>query len=138
MNIMLCRSNEGVCAGLVWSAIGKTGIELFAATSDAGTKTGGSYLLRWKLVEKLKQNRFGVYNLNGINPIRNPGTYRFKAELAGKNGKDVYYLGRFDACFPGLSSWSVACGDTLRTIYRKSKGLVGSVRSMKLRPETAN
>ncbi len=138
MNIMLCRSGEGVCAGLVWSAIGKTAIELFAATSDAGTKTGGSHLLRWKLIEKLKQGRFAVYNLNGINPITNPGTYRFKAGLAGKNGKDVYYLGRFDSRSSFLSSLCVEFGDTARTFYRKLKELAKTARGVKLWPKAAN
>jgi hypothetical protein len=138
MSIMLCRSGERVCAGLVWSAIGKTGIELFAATSNAGMKNGGSHLLRWKLVEKLKENGFGVYNLNGINPIRNPGTYRFKAELAGGNGKDVYYLGRFDSRSSFLSSLCIGFGDRARTFYRKLKELAKTARGVKLWPKAAN
>jgi lipid II:glycine glycyltransferase (peptidoglycan interpeptide bridge formation enzyme) len=60
----------------------------------------GSYLLQWKAIEWMKNNGCRRYNLNGINPIVNPGSYHFKAGLSGKNGKDVYYLGRFD-CFTG-------------------------------------
>ena len=138
MRIMLCRSSGGVCAGLICSAMGKTAICLFGATGNNGIRSNGSYLLQWKLLERLKQEGVAVYNLNGINPARNPGTYKFKNDLAGKNGRDVYYLGRFDACFPGLSSWSIACGDRLRTIYRKSRGVASSVRGMKLRRKTAS
>jgi lipid II:glycine glycyltransferase (peptidoglycan interpeptide bridge formation enzyme) len=132
MKIMLCTSSEGVCAGLICSVIGKTAIYMFGAMSNKGLKSGGSYLLQWKLVERLKQAGVAVYNLNGINPVGRPGVYKFKNDFAGKNGKDVHYLGRFDACFPGLSSWSVACGDTLRTTYSWSRKLAANVRGMLL------
>jgi len=123
MQILLCRSGEGVCAGLIWNALGKTGIELFAATSDVGMVSRGSYLLRWKLVEKLKESRFAIYDLNGINPIRNPGGYKFKSELAGKNGKDVYFLGRFDSHPNVVNSWCVQLGERLRKRYRTLRTL---------------
>lgn len=123
MQVLLCRSGEGVCAGLVWSALGKTGIELFAATGDVGIASRGSYLLRWKLIEKLKRSRFAKYNLNGINPIKNPGGYKFKSELAGGNGKDVYYLGRFDSHTNVVSYWCLLLGDRLRKTYRALRTL---------------
>lgn len=97
MKIMLCRDDSGICAGLIWSAIGKTGIELFAATTTRALANKGSYLLRWKLVETLKGNGHPFYDLNGINPDRNPGGYKFKRELGGKNAADLCFLGRFDA-----------------------------------------
>ncbi len=118
MKIMLCRSGGETCAGLIWSQMGKMGVELFAATSDAGMKKKGSYLLRWKLVEKLKQNGIAVYNLNGINPAVNPGVFKFKSELAGKNGKDVRYVGRFDSNAGVVTRFCVGFGDALRTAYR--------------------
>lgn len=118
MQIMICKSAEGPCAGLIWSALGEMGIELFAATSEVGLITRGSYLLRWMLVEKLKQSSMVVYNLNGINPIRNPGGYKFKSELAGKNGKDIYFLGRFDTHKNVVSYWCVHLGEKLRSICR--------------------
>lgn len=138
MKIMLCRSDKDVCAGLICSAIGKTAVYLFGATSNAGLKSNGSYLLHWMLVEKLKQNGFTVYNLNGINPIMNPGTYKFKADLGGKNGKDVYYLGRFDSRSSFLSSLCIEFGDTARTFYRKLKELGKTARGVKLWPKAAN
>ena len=119
MKVQLCRSGDTLCAGLIYSAIGKTGVYLFGATSNSGMTSRGSYLLHWKLIERLKQEkRCTVYDLNGINPLKNPGTYRFKNDLCGNNGKDVNFLGRFDS-YPNVLSYScVACGDTLRTIHR--------------------
>jgi lipid II:glycine glycyltransferase (peptidoglycan interpeptide bridge formation enzyme) len=96
MRIMICRDRDGACAGLIWSEMGKTGIELFAATTTRALANKGSYLLRWKLVETLKQNGRDFYDLNGINPTGNPGGHKFKRELGGKNAADVCFLGRFD------------------------------------------
>ena len=138
MQILLCRSGADICSGLVCSSIGQKGIYLFGATSDVGMTSRGSYLLHWKFIEKLKQKRFAVYDLHGINPIRNPGTYRFKKDLSGTNGKDVYFLGRFDSNASPLSYSCVACGDTLRTIYQKLRELAKTARSVKLWPKAAN
>jgi len=122
MKVLLCRSGDTLCAGLIYSAIGTTGIYLFGATSNSGMTSRGSYLLHWKLIEGLKQDgRRMVYDLNGINPVKNPGTYRFKNDLGGKNGKDLHFLGRFDSYPNALSYSCVAGGDTLRTMYRRLK-----------------
>lgn len=122
MGIMLCRSGNDVCAGLIWSAMGNRGIELFAATSDAGTNIkGASHLLRWKLVQKLKEAHITNYDLNGINPVKNPGSYRFKTDLAGKNGKDVTYLGRFDSHGSLPRYLCIQGGDRLRSSYRSMR-----------------
>ncbi len=79
-----------------------------------------------------------IYNLNGINPTNNPGTYKFKKDLAGKNGKDVYYFGRFDSRGGFLSYSSVACGEILRAFARKLKGLRKMIRGLKISPKPAN
>jgi lipid II:glycine glycyltransferase (peptidoglycan interpeptide bridge formation enzyme) len=117
--IMLCRSGNNLCAGLVCSAIGKTAIYLFGATSNIGIKSrGASHLLHWKLIEWLKKNDVAVYDLHGVNPVSNPGTYRFKNELCGTNGRDVYFLGRFDSYENVVSYSCMKMGDTLRAIHR--------------------
>jgi hypothetical protein len=118
MKIALCRSGEWVCAGLVWSALGNTGVSLLAATSNSGAKSRGSYLLRWKFIERLKQSGIAVYNMGGINPKRNPGTYKFKSDLAGENGKDVYCLGYFDSHRNSACYSFIKLGDSLRALYR--------------------
>jgi lipid II:glycine glycyltransferase (peptidoglycan interpeptide bridge formation enzyme) len=114
MKIMLCKSDEKICAGLVWSTIGDTGIDLIAATSNAGTQMGGSHLLRWMHLEEMKQQGLVHYDLNGINPAMNHGTYQFKKELAGRRGRDVFYLGKFDACAGLVSASLIHFRDILR------------------------
>jgi lipid II:glycine glycyltransferase (peptidoglycan interpeptide bridge formation enzyme) len=121
MQIMICKSEGRPCAGLIWSELGKIGIELFAATNEVGTQTKGSFLLRWKLVEKLKNHNLPLYNLNGINPLKNPGGYKFKTELAGKNGKEIYYLGKFDSSASVLNRFCVEQAESLRKSIRNLK-----------------
>jgi lipid II:glycine glycyltransferase (peptidoglycan interpeptide bridge formation enzyme) len=121
MHIMICRYDGRPIAGLVGSSIGDVGIELVAATGNNGLEVGGSYLLRWRMVEYLKRCGCHFYNLNGINPERNPGGYQFKSGLCGKNGLDDEFIGIFDTCKNPFSYWAVRLGDTARLGYRKAK-----------------
>lgn len=131
MKIKLCRSEEGVCAGLICSAIGRSAIYLFGATSNAGQKWRGSYLLQWKFIEDLKQLGVSVYNLYGIDPKKNPGTYRFKNELSGKNGKEVSYLGRFDSYVGFLDHSCLEIGEKLKSNIRTLRGFIKGIPSTK-------
>lgn len=119
MRVMLCRSSAGVCAGLIWSAIGSTAIYLFGATSNIGMKANGSYLLHRKLLEQLKKDSCTVYDLNGINPESNPGTYKFKNDLAGKHGKDACFLGRFESYDNGVSYLCIKWVERLGAFYQR-------------------
>jgi hypothetical protein len=79
-----------------------------------------------------------VYNLNGINPTKNPGTYKFKNDLAGKNGTSVQFLGRFDSPASLLSSSYVGCGDSVRGMYQSLRRIPRTVRDLRLGPKMAN
>lgn len=131
MKVLLCKSEDGLCAGLICSAIGRTAIYLLGATSNVNKRSNGSYLLQWKLIEELKSSGISIYNLHGINPEKNQGTYIFKSGLSGKNGREVFSLGRFDthASFPGNSC--VELGDRLRMSYRKARQLLRTSLSSK-------
>lgn len=118
MKLMLCHSDEGDYAGLICSALGSTALYLFGATTTIGLKRRGSYLLQWKLIQRLKEARVTQYDLNGINPETNPGTYQFKSDLAGEKGREVRFLGRFDSCESKLSFACVTLGEKLRRMRR--------------------
>jgi hypothetical protein len=120
MRVILCRSEGQVCAGSICSALGETGIYLLGATSNRGIKTFGSYLVHWQMLEWLKQQGCRWYDLNGINPERNPGGYQFKLQLAGTSGRDVRFLGQFDAYPNALTKWFLAGGELLRPKLKKS------------------
>jgi len=137
MKVMLCRTAEEVSAGAICSAGGKSAIYLFGATSNAGMKSRGSYLLQWRFIGHLKEQGITAYNLNGVNPVTNPGTYKFKNDLAGKNGREVSYLGRFDCHDSLLSSLCVRGGDIVRSSHRSLKTFLKTARSGKLRTNPA-
>jgi len=119
IRISLCMADEEVCAGVAWSAIGEMGVLLYAATSNAGRLCKASYLLQWKVVNHLRQQGCVCYNLNGIDPIKNPGTYRFKKRLGGSHGREVFYLGKFDASAGSLSGSLIRLRDKIRLRRRK-------------------
>lgn len=129
MQIMVCMFEDQPIAGLLGSAIGDTGIELVAATGNDGMKLGGSYLLRWKMLEYLQGCGCHLYNLNRINPERNPGGYQFKSGFCGKNGQDIYLIGNFEACENKLSLLAIEYGNTLFLKYKKGKYLFGRLRN---------
>lgn len=116
LRIFLCYQDDIPCAGVICSAIGKTGIYMFGATSNVGMKTNGSYLLQWKVVEWLKNRGCTVYDLHGIDKVKNPGTYHFKAGLCAKNGKEVQFLGQFEEANRIASRLVVKCGEYSREI----------------------
>jgi FemAB family len=131
MRVLLCKSGAGLSAGAIYSRVGNSAIYLFGATSNAGMKSRGSYLLQWKIVETLKQQGAALYNLNGINPDKNPGTYKFKNDMAGKHGRDAFYAGRFDL-HAGLFSQSlIQLGDALRLGRRRFQQRIPETRSTK-------
>ncbi len=119
MRIFLCRSDGMSTAGVICATIGETGVYLFGATNDQGMANKASYLLQLKAIQWMKNNGCRSYNLNGINPLKNPGSYHFKEGLSGKSGKDVYYLGRFD-CYSGeLTARLARTADLLLPFMKK-------------------
>jgi len=119
LRVVLCRVGADVGAGAICSGLGDTGLYIFGATSNLGLKTNGSYLVQWRMLEWLKQRGCQWYNLNGINPVTNEGTYRFKARLAGKHGHDVHFVGSFDAYPNRATNLLVWGGELLRSRIRK-------------------
>ncbi len=97
MKVLLCMSAEGLCAGAIYSHLGTGASYMFGATSTIGKKSMGSYLLQWKTLQALKEKGISTYDLNGIDPVANHGTYQFKRGLAGKNGREVSLIGKYDA-----------------------------------------
>jgi lipid II:glycine glycyltransferase (peptidoglycan interpeptide bridge formation enzyme) len=138
MRVLLCSSAGSLCAGAIYSRMGNSAIYLFGATSNIGMKSRGSYFLQWKMVEALKQQRAVIYNLNGINPDKNPGTYKFKNDLAGKHGRDVFYAGRFEVHAGWFSQSLVQMGDSLRMERRKFRQRILDARSAKPEGEPQN
>jgi lipid II:glycine glycyltransferase (peptidoglycan interpeptide bridge formation enzyme) len=125
MKIMVCEYEGQPVAGTVSSLIGNTGIYLLGATGNNGTKVRGSYLLQWRMIEWLKDCGARWYDLNGIDPEKNPGTYHFKV---GISRREARHIGQFDACQSPISSLLVKSGDQLRATSEKIKSALNSMR----------
>ena len=119
MKIFIAFSDGKPAVGVICCGIGDMGLYLFGATNDAGLSAQGSYVLQWKALNWLKEKGAAWYNLNGIDPITNPGTYHFKTGMCGKNGKDVKYLGSYDAFNGVLMQNAFRFADFVRATYNK-------------------
>ena len=128
LRVFLCLYKGEPCAGAICSSIGKTGIYLFGATNETALKNKASYLIQWKIVEFLKNQGCNYYDLHGINPENNPGTYIFKAGLCGSNGRDIRFLGYFDSWTNPVSRFFVRFGTISKDRYEKIANLFRRVR----------
>jgi hypothetical protein len=123
MKVMLCNSPAGLCAGAVWSSIGTTSLYLFGATSNVGLKSNGSYLLHWLILDRIKQDGVVVHDLNGINPEANPGTYKFKSDLAGGYGREVTFMAYSEASRGSFGRSCVQYGQAIRRFYHGARSM---------------
>jgi hypothetical protein len=120
MLIMICQSEGEPIAGIVVSGIGKSARVLLRATARQGLRLGAANLLQWRMLEWLKERGILNYDLGGVDPGTNPGTYHFKAGLCGKLGKDIV-LGEFEECQRPINLLAVRAGERLRSTYRRLK-----------------
>ncbi|MGE5350839.1 MAG: lipid II:glycine glycyltransferase FemX [Acidobacteriota bacterium] len=112
MQIMICTSQGGRgVAGLVASALGSTGICLLAAANKEGRELLGTYLLQWEMIKFMKENGASAYDLGGVDAEDNPGGYRFKS---GMGGREVRFLGQYESCWSLSSRIIVNTGEYLR------------------------
>jgi lipid II:glycine glycyltransferase (peptidoglycan interpeptide bridge formation enzyme) len=129
MLILLAEQDGRAMAGLIGSGVGERGIYLLGATSDAGMKSKGSYLLQWEMMMRLQQRGCRWYDLGGINPERNPGVFHFKQ---GFGGEELIHPSRLEASATRCSSLCLAAAEALResmaAAWRGSLGIVLSRR----------
>ena len=111
MRVFLCLQEGKVCAGVIASAIGETGLYLFGATGDIGTRTRPSEPLQWRIIEWLKRVNCRTYDLHGTDRVSNPGVYAFKQGLCGRNGREIEYCGSLDAYDNRLTYLVFKAGD---------------------------
>ena len=121
MKIMVGRLGSEPVTAAITSLIGETAHAILWATTVKGRDAKGAYLLQWRVIEWLKAQGCRSYDLCGIDRERNPGSYRFKAGLAGGNGQEAQRVGQYEACENTTSRFLVKCGDFLRLNYRRAR-----------------
>ena len=110
MRIFICLQDNVPISSIVVSVIGNRGIYLLGGSTEAGRKTGASYLLQWEAMMWLKSKGITFYDLGGIDKEKNPGVYTFKA---GMGGQEISFPGGFQSCNNLMSKLIVKIGELL-------------------------
>lgn len=118
MLVFISEKDGQPMTALVASRVGESGIYLLGATSDAGMKSKGSYLLQWRMIERLKALGCRGYDLGGIDPEKNPGVYHFKQ---GMGGDEIRFPGRFSFSADPLSAWCVSMAERLQYLITRAR-----------------
>jgi lipid II:glycine glycyltransferase (peptidoglycan interpeptide bridge formation enzyme) len=129
MRTFICEDQGAPVAAVVVSAIGDSAIYLLGATTEAGMKSQGSYVLHWTIIQWLKSRGIRWYDLGGIDPVVNPGVYSFKK---GFSGADLVQLHPMIACRSILSSTAVKLGLGMQMLRREwmRTSLMSPLKSM--------
>jgi hypothetical protein len=121
MQMVIAYEDGRPCAGAIYSAVGDTAVYLFGATDEQGMQTSAAYLVQWTIVQALKASGVRRYDLNGVDPDRNPGTYHFKCGLSGKKGIPVTFAGPFQAAGFSLGNYSLLAAERIRAAIRLAR-----------------
>jgi hypothetical protein len=114
--VQIAYMDEVPVAGHIGSYIGDTGVFLFGGSNEEGYKAQASYVLHWNAVQLARAKGCTWYDLGGVDPVANPGVYRFKA---GMGGDELSAPGPYDL-HRGLLG-KVSYGIYL--LYRRLQGL---------------
>ncbi len=89
-----CRDKDGKLLGFRSALLqGPKGVDYLAATSVKGRDLRVSFFAMWEMIKFCRSAGVTTLDLGGIDPIENPGVYRFKS---GLGGKPVEFLGEWD------------------------------------------
>lgn len=122
MTYMICRDASGPLAGAVTSVFGQFGLAILWATNQAGRDKKAAFRLQWHVANWLNGKGCTVFDTGGVDQAENPGSYRFKMGLAGKNAEPAPFIGQYEACRNPLSLATVRGGDFARPLLRRLTG----------------
>jgi lipid II:glycine glycyltransferase (peptidoglycan interpeptide bridge formation enzyme) len=101
--IVAYYENEPVSVHLA-SHLGDTGVALLVASNRKGLECGSSYLIWWRACIAAKNAGMKRFDLGGIDPDNNPGSYQFKSQISRQ---EYRCIGAFDVCssLPVKMAW---------------------------------
>ncbi len=107
MNFFLASQDGEPAAILVAAALGDTSVVLLASASEKGLSCGASYLVWYQGALAARDAGMKMYDLGGIDPVKNPKVYQFKSRIGGC---DTYYIGAYEAAASPLVKgvWRIA------------------------------
>ena len=98
-----CDDEKGDLLSLLGCLVlGNKACALFWATNERGRKLHASYAVFWTLVQHCKRIGITAYDLAGIDPVANPGVYRFKR---ASGATPIEFLGEWDWASQSWLRW---------------------------------
>ena len=115
--IYRCRDESGQTVSVGGALVlGHRANSWLAATTERGRQLRSSYAVYWALIQHCKKIGIRSLDLGGIDPVRNPGVFRFKR---GTGATAIELLGEWDwASRPWLrwlGNWAIAHRDRIKT-----------------------
>ncbi len=83
IRVHLAIRENRVVAGHIGSFSGDTAVYLLGAANQEGRETRAAYLLQWAVLSHARELGQHVYDLGGIDELRNPDVFRFKKRMGG-------------------------------------------------------
>jgi len=114
--VTLAQVDGVTVAGFVGSFLGDTGVYLLGAADNLGRKVNAAYLLQWQAIMQAKSSGCLWYDLGGIDPVVNPGVYRFKKRMGGV---EVVFPGPFEYKASGWCATLTSAGEWLYKRLRR-------------------
>ncbi len=125
-SVFLVYAKGEAVSGMAVSFLGDTGYTILAATTETALRCNASHLMWWQAISRSKDMGCRRYDLVGIDPEQNPGTYNFKKQFCGT---EVSLAGLFENCDSAASAILVRLGVPIKNmaerwtgIYRKWRG----------------
>jgi lipid II:glycine glycyltransferase (peptidoglycan interpeptide bridge formation enzyme) len=119
MRVLICKKNDEPVSTAIYTKIGERGIYILGATGNNGLKLNGSNLVHWEIIKRLKDAGCKYYDLGGVNPKTNPGVFRFKEGLSGKNGLIANHIGEHEYCSNPMAHSVLAVLENIRGHLKK-------------------
>ena len=90
IEIIIARDEKGepLCAHAT-SYFGETALGIVAASSEKGLQMNASHLVWWHTLIQAKAKGAKIYDLGGIDPIKNPNVYQFKMRMGTSEIKSI-------------------------------------------------
>ena len=98
---------------------------LLWATSEQGRKLLASYAIFWVLVQHCRRLGVRIYDLAGIDPVRNHGVYRFKRATGAA---PIEYLGEWDWASRPMLQWLGNLAIAKRGTIKQIESILGRLR----------
>ena len=94
--LFTARHNEKLCGGAFVIRCGSSVHYMWAAVDRALSRFNIGEAIQWEIIEWALEKKCRLYDLEGIDPKKNPGTYHFKKKLGGEiislPRKRIYFI----------------------------------------------